>query len=150
MIVVMIKRHLPAFLLLASLSLFLNSCHDSLSGSGPGPGGTVDPGSSLKLIQLQGNGQSAAPGATLEKEILMQITFEGVPVPGINVTWTTGSGSVSLPTTITDSEGIAGTFWTLGSDLGQYTLVGTVEDLEGRQYHVTFTATAVEPAGDSE
>ena len=64
----------------------------------------------------------------------------GSALPGAVVTFalTGDGGTLSAVTDTTDAEGRAATILTLGEELGAYTVVATVADLEP----VTFTATA--------
>jgi hypothetical protein len=68
----------------------------------------------------------------------------GVPVPGVTVTFvvTEGGGSVSSPTSVTNSEGIATVAWTLGPSLGPNSLQASIP---GGIPAVTFNATAAAP-----
>jgi hypothetical protein len=102
-----------------------------------GPAGTI--------LVHQGNNQSAAPGAAVATAPSVQVTdADENPVSGVAVSFevTSGSGSITGPTRITDGHGIAAVgSWTLGSAAGANTLTARAEGLIGSI--ITFTASGV-------
>ncbi len=50
----------------------------------------------------------------------------GNPVPRTDVTWSTGTGTLSAPTSVTDANGLASVEWTLGSASGQQTATAKI------------------------
>ncbi len=68
----------------------------------------------------------------------------GVAVPGVTVTFATGSGGQVQPTAVaTTPSGEASTSWILGATPGAQTLTASASGLSGSP--ITFTATAVTP-----
>jgi hypothetical protein len=64
---------------------------------------------------------------------------QGKGLPGITVIWSTASGTLSAPSSVTDANGTAAVEWTLGTKAGSQTATATVTGLKT----VTFTAIAV-------
>jgi uncharacterized protein YjdB len=100
---------------------------------------TVEDATPSSIEIVGGTGQSAPAGMTVPDSLEVQVRSAfGVPVPGVTVTWTAGSGGAGTPgTSVTDGSGSARTAWTLGPDLGAQQLAATIEGDT-----VTFTATA--------
>jgi hypothetical protein len=102
-----------------------------------GPAGTI--------LVHQGDNQSAAPGAVVGTAPSVQVTdVDENPVSGVAVSFevTSGSGSITGPTQITDGFGIAAVgSWTLGSTAGTNTLTARAEGLTGSS--ITFTASGI-------
>ena len=93
------------------------------------------------LTKPSGDEQQAEPGAQLAEPLVVSVRDQnGSAYPGAVVTFalTGDGGTLSAVTDTTDAEGRAATILTLGEELGAYTVVATVADLEP----VTFTATA--------
>jgi hypothetical protein len=79
--------------------------------------------------------------AVLSVPLAVRVTAtDGAPVAGITVSWavTSGGGSVSPTTSVTDADGVAETTWTLGPVPGQQTVTATIEG----GVSTTFTAIA--------
>ncbi|HEX6575267.1 MAG TPA: Ig-like domain-containing protein, partial [Gemmatimonadaceae bacterium] len=97
------------------------------------------------IAGFAGNNQTARPGFAVATPPAFIVTDpQGVPVPGVTVTFvvTSGGGSVSSPTSVTNTDGIATVSWTLGPALGPNTLQASIP---GGIPAVTFTATAAAP-----
>lgn len=107
-----------------------------------GDGGTGPAG--LVLVQAAGGGQTGAPGAVLAP-FRVQLTNDGVPVEGTIINWTVagGTGTLDVPTTITDASGFASATLTLGLSVGQTTVRAAATGANGSP--VSFTGTAVIP-----
>ncbi|HEU0051705.1 MAG TPA: Ig-like domain-containing protein [Longimicrobium sp.] len=115
-----------------------------------GTGGTVvfnasvrPSGSTVTLVKVSGDGQTAAPGAALPEPLVVRARDgAGAPVAGVVVRWSAlaGGGTVSPGESATDADGLARTSWTLGSttDAQSATAIGSGSV-------VTFTATARQP-----
>jgi alpha-tubulin suppressor-like RCC1 family protein len=89
-----------------------------------------------------GNNQTGFAGDILTKDIQFRlVNVSGVPRAGVTVTFavTSGGGSVSPTTVVTDASGSGTTRWTLGPDAGTQTAVATAPD----QGDGILTATAV-------
>jgi acetyl esterase/lipase len=97
-------------------------------GGDLGPG--VDPGPPAALEILSGPGQSGQVGRALEGAVVARVTdADGRGVPGIAITFATGSGMLSPATGTTDGEGEALAAWTLGTRSGPVTATVTAEGL---------------------
>ena len=102
---------------------------------------TAIAGSASGVVIVSGNGQTAAPGATLPEPLVVQVVDEGAnPVVGAAVTWvvTAGGGTLDPATGPTDESGRASTTWTLGSSAGANTAQAIVSGVG----QAVFTATA--------
>jgi adhesin/invasin len=91
---------------------------------------------------FSGNNQTARPGFPVANPPAFIVTDPaGVPVPGVTVSFVvlTGGGSVSSPTSVTNTSGIATVSWTLGQTQGTNTLQASIP---GGIPPVTFNATA--------
>jgi adhesin/invasin len=102
---------------------------------------TATAGSAAGVLIVSGNGQTAAPGATLPEPLVVQVIDEGGnPVVGAAVTWvvTAGGGTLDPATGPTDGSGQASTTWTLGSTAGANTAQAIVSGVG----QAAFTATA--------
>ena len=117
-------------------SVLLLACGDD---GGTGPQGLV-----LSRAPANGDGQTAAPGAVLAP-FRVQLTNDGVPVEGSIINWTvqSGGGTLSVPTSVTDAQGLASTTLTLGQNVGQTVVQASATGANGSP--VTFTGTAVIP-----
>lgn len=76
-----------------------------------------------------GDNQTARPGFNVPNSPSFRVTDPaGVPVPGVTVTFTVteGGGSVSTPTSVTNTDGIVQVTWTLGPSLGPNTLQASI------------------------
>ena len=109
------------------------------------------PGIPAALSRIAGDEQQGPAGAALTDTIVVEVTDQnGNPLAGARVAFAvTGGGMLSVPTATTRPDGRAATALTLGEEVGIYTVVATVADLEP----VTFTATAKAPLdfdGDGE
>jgi hypothetical protein len=77
------------------------------------------------IVVTGGLAQTAPAGTTLATPIMIQVRdASGIPVPGVTVTFapTTGSGSVTIATAVSDSTGSAKVTWTLGTATGHDSL----------------------------
>lgn len=118
-------------------SLLLLACGGSDGGTGP-------EGLVLARAGASGDGQTGAPGAVLGP-FSIQLTNNGDPVQGTIVNWTvaSGTGTLDVPTSVTDASGLASATLTLGLAVGQTTVRATATGANGSP--VTFTGTAVIP-----
>lgn len=122
-----LKRSVGA--LLAAV-LLLPGCKDS-TGSRPPAAVEI----------FSGNGQPGTAGGALPNPLVVRvIDAGGKAVRNVTVTWavTSGGGSVTPATSVTDNNGVATTQWTLGTSVTQaQTVTATVAGLTP----ATFTAT---------
>lgn len=93
-----------------------------------------------KIEILAGNGQVAPAGERLPDSVVVWGgAVDGVPGPGMAITWSVvgGSGSVGAGMTWTRADGTTKNTWTLGPEVGGQRLKASIGALE-----VTFIATA--------
>jgi len=116
-------------------SVLLLSCGGNDGGTGP---------AGLVLAPAGGDGQTGSPGAVLGP-FQVSLTNDGRPVEGTIINWTvaSGSGTLSVPTSITDASGIASNTLTLGQSTGQTAVRASASGASGSP--VTFTGSAVIP-----
>ena len=95
-----------------------------------------------------GDNQSGAVGSTLPIPLSVKVTDgNNNPVANVAVTWTANDGgSVSAPTSSTNSSGIAQVSRTLGLLPGSYGTTAAVDGLSGSPVTFTSTATVGAPA----
>jgi len=120
----------------ALLTVALVACSDTPTGGPKEP----QP-SAVVLTQMpEGDRQSGIGGVVLPRHLQVRATRDGVPVAGIAIIWSTGSGSVSPEGSFTSSHGIASTRWTLGDDDGEVKATAAIYDAPDQQ--VEFLATS--------
>ena len=97
------------------------------------------------LATVCGEDQAGTAGERLAKPLVVLVSDEeGAAMTGVAVSFavTAGGGTLSATTDTTNTDGLARTWLTLGSELGTNTVEATVAGLES----VTFTATGQELA----
>jgi len=72
------------------------------------------------LLKYNGDGQTGSVGTALPTALTAKLVDSyGSPMPGVTVTWTTATGTLSTPGgTSTDGNGLASATWTLGTTSG--------------------------------
>lgn len=109
------------------------------------PSDTVSVNVALGPAQIQlvsGGNQSAPVNTQLPNPIVVKVVaLDGVPVPGVLVTFNSAFASPGAATT--DANGLAQTRWTLGSNVGTQTLGISAANLAQLQVQATATATVV-------
>jgi hypothetical protein len=100
------------------------------------------------IVLNGGDNQSGAVGSTLAAPLSVKVTDgNGNAVANVTVTWTANDGgSVSAPTSSTNSSGIAQVSRTLGLVPGTYGTTAAVDGLSGSPVTFTSTATVGPPA----
>jgi alpha-tubulin suppressor-like RCC1 family protein len=94
---------------------------------------------------VSGDNQRGLAGTPLATELTLTLTdAAGRPTPGVLVSWTPESGTLSQSIDTTDASGHSSVTWTLPLVSGIYTATATVDGLAP----VRFTATAQPVAGD--
>jgi plastocyanin len=118
------------------LTLVLAACGGD---EGTGPQGLV-----LARAASSGDGQTGAPGSVLSP-FRVQLTNDGTPVEGTIINWSvaSGGGTLDVPTSITDANGLASATLTLGQATGQTTVRATATGASGSP--LTFVGTATIP-----
>jgi plastocyanin len=114
-----------------------------LAGCGS-DGGGIDPVSDLVITKTSGDGQEGRVGQLLADPIQVLVTEGNTPVAGVTVTWQIdiSDGTFSPESVQTDANGLAATFWTLGTRQGDER--ATVQVTSGSSNpSIVFTATAL-------
>ena len=108
-----------------------------------GCGSSHAPGSTRDVVPLGGDGQTGTVGAVLATPFTVSVTDAGRPVAGVSVSFdvTSGSGTLSVTTGLTDEYGQAKTTLTLGRTAGTNTVEASVPGVAGSP--VVFTAVGV-------
>ena len=109
---------------------------------------TARSGTPTRARIYEGDGQHADPGALLPRRLAIRVTDQaGIPVPDVEVRFQVvgGGGAVAPSRAATDSSGLAFTLWRLGGASGEQYATAMVPEISNAL--ITFTATAVEPAG---
>ena len=103
------------------LTMFVAACSDYTSPSAPTP---------AAIAAVSGDGQTGIVGAMLASPIVFEVTSTSdAPVSGVTVAFsvTSGSGTVSPTTAVTDANGTASTQLTLGNTTGAVEVTATVQ-----------------------
>lgn len=98
------------------------------------------------LTAVQGDGQEARISQPLADSLVVVVEGDdALPLPGATVQWsvTSGTGSVSTSSGITDAAGRTATAFTLGTELGAQSARATAPDIPGS--NVVFNAQASQP-----
>ena len=104
----------------------------------------LTPSDNVRVIEVvAGGGQSANSGTALRDPVVVRaLDAAGSPVDGATVLFNPalGHGVAHPPEAVTDTLGMAQTQWTLGSPVGEQTLVAAAEQVSAR-----IAATALNP-----
>jgi hypothetical protein len=105
---------------------------------------TAASGGKGDLSRFAGNGQSAVAGSALQPYQVLVSDALGAPLAGVAVGWkvVSGCGSVSAPSSTTNSSGIAQTTPTLGTLLGPQAVEASASGFGGSPLAFSSTATA--------
>ena len=97
-----------------------------------------------KTLEIfSGGDQEGAPGAALENPFVVEVRDQsGDPLPGVQVTFSvsSGGGTLSATSVMTDVNGRAESILTLGPNLGRNTVTVSVTGIQEQQ---TFTAEGI-------
>jgi hypothetical protein len=99
------------------------------------------------LTIVSGNNQSATFNTALAQPLVTRVVAtDGQPMAGVTVAFavTSGGGTVSAPSAVTDVNGLAQVTWTTGSGLGAQQVTATVAGLAGGTVNFTAVAPATE------
>lgn len=89
---------------------------------------------------LEGNHQSAYVSSTLAQRLSVRVVNQHQkPLSGVVVKWSTSSGAVEPPNSVTDVNGVASARWQLGKESGAVTATATA----GSAAPIIFTADAL-------
>jgi hypothetical protein len=130
--------------LFSAVVVFLGACDSPV---------TNDTATPISLLVVSGSGQTGAVGAELPAPLVVRVTrlagkaIVGVPNQRVNFRVVTGGGSVFAGSALTDPQGMAQEYWTLGLAAGANVLeVRAVDPSTGEKLvFARFTATAVVP-----
>lgn len=103
-------RHIPSTAFLGA-GLILAACG----------GGNDENRRPASISVVSGNNQAAEVGQTLTQAVMVEVRdAANDPIENQTVSWTVllGSGTVSVPSSLTDAQGRTSTAWTLGYSLG--------------------------------
>ncbi len=109
----------------------------------------AEPAVPHSLAKVSGDSQEGPASTQLDDPLVVSVLdADDAAMAGVVVSFsvTAGGGTLSVTTATTDTNGRARSTLTLGSEPGTNTVKATVEELEP----ITFTATAGEPASDSQ
>ena len=103
----------------------------------------VAAGAASKIVRGGGDDQSAEVGRRLANPLVVRVTdaFDN-PVAGVSVDWAAEEGSVDPASSVTRSDGLAETSWTLGAATGSQSATASSGDLDGSPVHFTATGHA--------
>lgn len=124
-------------ILSALIAAVAAACSDSTSPTSPTPSA---------IAAVSGSGQTGAVGSTLTSPVVFEVTSASdAPVSGVTVSFavTSGSGTVSPTSAVTDANGAASTQLTLGSAAGTVEVTATIQ---GGTLTARATATATQIA----
>jgi hypothetical protein len=95
-----------------------------------------------RLALVSGQGQSASIGKALASPVVFRVeAADGIPVAGVPVTFavTTGGGTLSSASAVSDVNGQVSTVWTLGELIGEQVMQASVAGLTGSPVSVAAT-----------
>ncbi len=97
---------------------------------------TARPGPAINMLKHDGDSQAAPAGTQLPAPFVAKILdLFGNPVAGQTVTWVAiGGGTLSQSTSITDQDGEATVYLTLGSSPGTHTVIARAANLPDVQF----------------
>jgi adhesin/invasin len=99
-------------------------------------------GAPAQIVLVSGSNQTGTAGEALADPLEVRVSDgSSHPVEGVEVTWAAagGSGAANPPTSVSSTEGVATTAWTLGPGTGDQSLEAAAAGVAGS---VTFSATA--------
>ena len=102
-----------------------------LAASACGTDAPTMAGAPVSLQRVSGDGQSAKPGAPLDRPLVARLVdAAGRPVRRVEVRWSVTGGVVTPEVTTTDANGDAKTVWQLGPSTGTQRATANAEGLE--------------------
>jgi len=112
-------------------------------GSDPATSATfnVSAGAPASITIAGGDAQSDTVGATLTPYTVRVRDASSNPAAGLTIRWVAAGGAISVATSQSDAQGIAGAVHTLGTTPGAQTVTASVSGVANLT--VTFTATAL-------
>jgi hypothetical protein len=107
---------------------------------------TANADAPANVTAVNGNNQTAPVGTLLPLAATVSVTDRfGNPLTGVAVTWTvtSGGGTVTPTSSVTDATGRTGTSWRLGNAAGAQTITASVAGTTGAVFTATATGGAV-------
>jgi hypothetical protein len=99
----------------------------------------------VSLERVSGNGQTASPGASLERPLVARLLdADGRPVKRIPVRWVASAGEITPAVSMTDASGDAKATWKLGTAVGTQRAIAYADGLDSIEF-VAFVAPNAEP-----
>ncbi len=130
--------HVPQWLLpLALAGLAAGACSESPAPTEPLPAPPVVTMIAIPLTDKQ----EGITGYSLLRPLLVEVRFDGHPAPGVPVSWSGATGTLTPRSWVTDEYGQAQATWQLGEQTGEVQVTARIDSPVAKQ--VTFTATAV-------
>ena len=138
------RRTSVARFVLAALLAFTGACESPVEN---------EPAPAISLSIVSGSGQTGAVGTELSVPLVVRVTTQqnkktvGVPDQLVNFRIVTGAGSVFAGSALTDRDGMAQDYWTLGPEIGENVMeVRAVDPTTGEKLvFATFNAFGVIP-----
>lgn len=119
-------------------------------GGGGGGGGVGGGGPSTTIAKAgapNGDAQTGTVAVALADSLRVLVLEDGNPKAGASVAWsTTGGGTLSPTSSLTDAAGLAATRWTLGTGAGVQPARATLSGATGSPLNFSATATAGPPS----
>jgi hypothetical protein len=107
---------------------------------------STGPRVAAELRVSSGNGQVGRIATTLPAPLVVTVVdSRGAPLAGIRIAWTPSDGAVEPLADVTNREGYAGAWWTLGATLGATQVAAAVVGLEPALFTATATVLPVGP-----
>jgi hypothetical protein len=124
----------------------VNKLDSSITASGSL---SVTAGSASKLSLVSGNTQSATAGSSLTNPLVVKVLDKmGNAVPNYSINWSSSSnGSFSPSSSLSNSNGLSSTTYTVGSTAGSETVTATTSSPVSGLGSVSFSVTAKNGAG---
>jgi plastocyanin len=113
-----------------------------LGCGGDDQGPTQSPLVMEKPATKSGDQQTGPVALPLGNPLRVQITRDGEPVEGENISWEAGGGGSFSAITESGEDGIASAVWTLGPTLGNQSATASIDDADGSP--LTYTAVGTE------
>lgn len=102
-------------------------------------------GSPASLLRVSGDGQTASPGAALERPLVARLLdADGRPVRRIQVRWIASAGEITPQVSMTDASGDAKATWKLGTAVGAQHAIAYADGLDSIEF-IAFVDPNAEP-----
>lgn len=89
----------------------------------------------VSLERVSGDGQTASPGASLERPLVARLVdADGRPVKRIQVRWVASAGEITPQVSMTDAAGDAKATWKLGTAVGTQRAIAYADGLDSIEF----------------